>query len=163
MPLSNPWMTNLGRLVVPNFFLNLRLLEFLTRKYNKEKRYIQLPNGDPFIRLSAGSIQEVVGMAYEPYMPLSFIDLEGEYTQIDTTHTVWKLAIHKTEKGRIMEEDGPPFEINLFRQYLQYTYWACNQVCGEEVPDIARIGPLVLTADIQMHDSRPFDYATYLT
>lgn len=76
MPLSNPWTTNLGRLVVPNIFLNLRLLELLTRKYNKEKRYIQLPNGDPFIQISVGSIQEVLGMTYEPYMPLSFIDLE---------------------------------------------------------------------------------------
>ncbi|XP_059067603.1 uncharacterized protein LOC131858388 [Cryptomeria japonica] len=70
--------------------------------------------------------------------------------------------MHK-EKGQLTKQDGPPFEITLFRQYLQYTYWACGQVCGEKVLDVTRIGPLVLAIDIQMHEPRPFDYATYLT
>lgn len=31
-----------------------------------------------------------------------------------------------------------------------------------EVLDVAQMGPLVLVADIQTHEPRQFDYATYL-
>lgn len=39
IPLCNPWMTNLGKLTVPNVFVNLRLLEVMVRNYNSAKRY----------------------------------------------------------------------------------------------------------------------------
>lgn len=50
------------------------------------------------------------------------------------------------------DEDGPPFDINIFRQYLQYTYMACEQVEGVETLDVAWVGPLVLAANTQMHE-----------
>lgn len=53
----------------------------------------------------------------------------------------------KVEKGKLTDEDGPPFDINIFRQYLQCTYMVCRQVGGVEVLDVAQVGPLVLAAD----------------
>lgn len=81
-------------------------------------------------------------------MPLSFVDLEEEYGKMDTTYQGWNLVIRKEEKGRLTEEDGPPYDMTIFKKYLQYTYMACGQVGGVEAPDVANIGPLVLAADI---------------
>lgn len=37
MPISNPWKTGLGKLVVPNVFVNIDLLKLLVRNYNANK------------------------------------------------------------------------------------------------------------------------------
>lgn len=93
---------------------------------------------------------------------MSFGELEEEYLRKDTTYIDWKLAIHKAQLGKLTEEDGPPFSIDLFRHYLKYTYMSCKQVGGVEVPNLASIGTLVLASNIQMYEPRPFNYATYL-
>lgn len=118
MSLCNPWMTNLGKLTVPNVFINIRLLEVLVRNYNSVKRCIQLPNGEAFIRFSMGTINEVFNLDPSPDKPLSFGELEEEYLRMDTTYTSWKFSIHKRQAGELIEEDEPPFNIDLFRHYL---------------------------------------------
>lgn len=57
--LCNPWVTNLGKLIVPNIFVNLKVLEILVRNYNSASRYIQTPNGEAFIRFSVNTINYV--------------------------------------------------------------------------------------------------------
>lgn len=37
MPISNPWNTNLGKLVVPNIFVDIDLLKLLVRHYDANK------------------------------------------------------------------------------------------------------------------------------
>lgn len=81
---------------------------------------------------------------------------------MDTTYKGWNLAFHGVQKGILTEEDGPPFNMDIFRHYLQYTYMSCGQVGGIEVPDVANIESLVLAANVQMYEPRPFDYATYV-
>ncbi|XP_059067653.1 uncharacterized protein LOC131858431 [Cryptomeria japonica] len=81
-------------------------------------------------------------------------EMEEEYAKMDIVYNGWNLAIHKDEKGKLKNEYRPPFGITIFRQYLQYTYMACSQVGGVEVPDVTRVGALVLTANTQMHEPR---------
>lgn len=69
---------------------------------------------------------------------------------------------NKVENGRLTEEDGPPYDMTIFKKYLQYTYMACGQVGGVEAPDVANIGPLVLAAEVERHEPRVFDFASYL-
>lgn len=142
MLLCNPWMTNLGKLIVPNVFVNIRLLEVLIRNYNFIKRYIQFPNGDTFIRFSTGTVNEVFNLDPNRDKLLSFGELKEEYLWMYTTYTGWKIAIHKRQLGKLTKEDGPPFSIDLFRHYLQYTYMSCRQVGGVEVPNLLSIRPL---------------------
>lgn len=49
---------------------------------------------------------------------LSFGELEEEYQRMDTTYLGWKLGVHKEEVGQLTKQDGPPFNIDLFRNYL---------------------------------------------
>lgn len=118
MPLCNPWMKKLGKLTVPNVFVNIRLLEVLVRNYNLVKRCIHLPNGEAFIRFFASTIDKVFNLDPSHDKPLSFGKLEEEYLRMDTTYTGWKFSIHKRQTGKLTEEDKPPFNIDLFRHYL---------------------------------------------
>lgn len=97
MPLYNPWKTNLGKFIVPNVFVSVKLLETLVKNYNSVGRYIQAPNGDAFIRFYVGTLNEVFNLDPNPNKLLSFRELEEEYLRMNTTYTVWKLAIHKKE------------------------------------------------------------------
>lgn len=97
-PISNPWTTGLGKLVVPNVFVNIQLMKTLARAYNTMKRCIQLPNGNAFIHLSVASIHEFFGLSFESDVPLSFEKLQEEYMKMDTVYNGWNLAIHKAKK-----------------------------------------------------------------
>lgn len=44
IPISNPWNTCLGKLVVPNIFISIDLLKLLVRHYNIDKQSIFLPD-----------------------------------------------------------------------------------------------------------------------
>lgn len=57
-------------------------------------------------------------MNLEANVPLSFENLLEEYRRIDTTYQCWNLALHKAEKGRLTEEDGSPYDLNIFKRYL---------------------------------------------
>lgn len=65
-------------------------------------------------------------------------------------------------EGEVNIGNHPPYDMTIFKKYLQYTYMACGQVGGVEAPDVANIGLLVLAADIQRHEPRAFDFASYL-
>lgn len=125
-------------------------------------RCIWVPGRDAFIRFSEGTINEVFNLETGFDMPLSFGELDEEYRQMDTTYLGGKLEIHRKEPGILTEQDGLPFNFELFRHYFQYTYMSCRQLGGVEVPDLMNIGPMVLASNIQMYEPRPFDYACYL-
>lgn len=116
----------LGKLVVPNVFVNIELLKTLVKKCNAMKTCIQIPSGDAFIRFNMATIYEVFDLSYEVGVPLSFEELEEEYRTMDMTYQGWTLAIHMVEKGKLMDKDGPGYDVNILKQYLQYTYMACR-------------------------------------
>lgn len=100
--------------MVPNVFVNIQLIKTLAKAYNAKKICIQFPNGDAFIHLSVATIHEVFGLGFKSDVPLSFEKLEEEYTKMDTIYNGWNLAIHKAEKGKLTNEDEPPFDIHIF-------------------------------------------------
>lgn len=109
VPIYNPWTTNLGKLVVPNEFINIKLLEVLIRNYNSVKRCIQFPNGEVFIRFCHATIDEPFSLD----VPLSFEELEEKFVKMDTTYKGWNLAFHKVDRRGF-----PPFNMDMFRHYL---------------------------------------------
>lgn len=84
--ISNPWKTGLGKLVVPNVFVNIHLLKLLVRNYNANKRCIMLPDGTSLVHFAKATIQEVFAVDLEAELPLSFVDLEEEYRKMDSTY-----------------------------------------------------------------------------
>jgi len=58
-PVSNPWHLNLGKLVVPDVFLNVELLQLLAKQYNPSLKAICNPQGEPIIHLLKNEIYEV--------------------------------------------------------------------------------------------------------
>lgn len=49
MPLYNPWKTNLGKLIVPNVFVSVKLIETLVKNYNFGGGIFRPPIEMPFL------------------------------------------------------------------------------------------------------------------
>lgn len=71
----------------------------------------------------------------------------------------------KNEQGQLKKNssnENPPFNIDFFEEYFQYTYYSAGQVLVIEVPPLMSTTLMVLAVDIQRKDARSFDYANYL-
>lgn len=93
-------------------------MKLLVRHYDTNKRCILLPNKTALVHFAIATIQEVFALDLEVNVPLSFVYLEEEYKKIDTTYQSCNFTIHKAEKGRLTEEDGPPYDMTIFKKYL---------------------------------------------
>ena len=70
--------------------------------------------------------------------------------------------LHKVFREPLTVVDGPPFNINMFKTYLDMKYQSCGHIGGMGVLDLRVIGPMVLASNIQMFDPRPYDYVEYV-
>lgn len=60
-PMCNPWKLNLGKIVVPNVFVNMDLFKLLAKHYNPNLKAICNLQGKPFVYLSKAALEEVFG------------------------------------------------------------------------------------------------------
>lgn len=94
-------------------------------------------------------------------------ELEKEFWRMDTTYKGWRFPLHRIKQdGKTVpldDGDGPPFHVDLFESYMRYTYFSVGQVLGMEVPEYMSIVPMVIAADIQCHNSRLFNYASFVS
>lgn len=70
--------------------------------------------------------------------------------------------LRKIVREPLTTENGPPFNINMFKTYLGMTYKSYGQVGGMGILDLMEIGPMVLVYDVQMLEPRPYDYTKYV-
>lgn len=61
-------------------------------------------------------------------------------------------------KIALVDDDAPPFSVDLFKNYFKYTYCTAGQMLGVEVPVLRTLEPMVIVADVQSHHPNYFDY-----
>lgn len=85
-PVCNPWRLNLGRLAVPNVFINIELVKALASQYNSKKRTIQSPNGADMLVISQDLISNVFQLEGPMNFPFTIRDFLTEYHCMDTSY-----------------------------------------------------------------------------
>lgn len=77
---------NLGKLTVPNVFVNVELLKVIINKYNADDRCIYDNEGEKFMEISIDSLNEVFKLTDGLTKKLSFIELKNEYEKSDISY-----------------------------------------------------------------------------
>lgn len=89
--------------------------------------------------------------------PIVHEDVINEYWRMDTNHKGWRLPLHRPGKDgnlvTLVDDDGPPFHVDLFEPYIKYTYYLAGQLVGTKAPKFMYIVPMVIAADVQCHST----------
>lgn len=116
--------------------------------------------------MSKNALCEVFNLDNTYDDPIIHEDLEQEYWRMDTTYKGQRLPLHRPRNdGNLVpleDGDGPPFHVDLFEPYMKYTYLSVGNVMGIEAPEFMSIRPMVIVADVQCQNPRPFDYASHI-
>lgn len=167
-PILNPWNMNLAKLVMPNVFVNVELIKKLARNYNPKMRAIYSHDGSQLIIITHDYICMVFQLETSLKKKMMIRDFLEEYKTMDTSYKWWKLPLHRP-KGpgnqlKIFSSGKkPPFHVDSFEEYYQYTYYLVGQALGIDALADMTIAPMVLAIDLQSQDVRPYDYAEYLS
>lgn len=93
-PICNPWRMNLGKIAIPNVFMDVELVKFLAKHYNSNLKAICDPQGKPFVQLSRIAIEEVFSFKDICDHPILYEELRSEYWRLDTTYKGWRLPLY---------------------------------------------------------------------
>lgn len=114
-PICNRWKLNLGKLVVPNIYVNVDLLKLLAQNYDSKKRAICDRNGKPCFFISREAISEVFNLLGIYNYPIVLVNSLEEYQRLDTTYAAWRLPFHLLNLNAPLEiGEGLAFHVNLF-------------------------------------------------
>lgn len=159
-------MNNLGKLVVPNVFINVDIMIELPRNYETPTQTICDASGQPLLPITRDYASRIFDLYLTYDKLIDAVHLENEYSKLEVVYKRWRLPIHRPRKEdnlQIFEEDGkPPFSADQFEEYFKNTYYVICQVFGMEAKPFMDITPMVLVVDIQTLDARPFDYVSYI-
>lgn len=165
-PISNLWKRNLGKLVVPNVFVDVELMKALVDSYDPKTKTIYDYRGNPMVAINKQTIDMVFDLDWDVEEKIDMHKLSQEFFNLEDIYRKWRLPIHRPKVGGSIipfsKTDKVPFDVNQFHPYFKYTYYATAQVLGLEAHPLMDIGVMVLCADLQSKDPMPFDYATYV-
>lgn len=165
-PISNLWKRNLGKLVVPNVFVDVELMKALVNCYNPRTKTICDYRGNTLVVINKQTIDMVFDLDWEVEESIDMKKLSQEFFSLENIYRTWRLPVHRPKVGgsfvQFGKSDKVPFDVNHFHPYFKYTYYTAAQVLGIEAHPLMDVGIMVLCADIQSKDPRSFDFATYV-
>lgn len=162
--IGNPWRLNLGKLVVPNVYVNIDIVKLLIQHYDSKKREICNIERKPYFHVSREAIFEVFDLTEIYDYPIVLEDLVKYYCRPDTACIGWRLPLHMLNHDAPLEaKEGLRFHVNLFKTYLKYTYYSVGQVQGLNTRDFMMIEFMVIVVEIQCLNARDWDFATFIT
>lgn len=98
--------------------------------------------------------------------PIDVTLLANEYTRLEEVYKRWRLSSHKPKDGenlRIFDtNEKPPFDVEAFKEYFRYTYYSICQILSMEPNPLMSVLPMILTAYVQTHDARSFNYVSQI-
>lgn len=109
---------NLGKLTVPNVFVNVKLQKVIIGKHNANDRCIYDGIGEKFMEILIDYLNEVFKLMDGLTKRFSFMESKNENKRSDISYMQWKLILNKVKKEPLIEVDGPPFNIQLFKIYF---------------------------------------------
>lgn len=154
-------------MVFPNVFINIEMVKLLATHYDSKLKAICRPFGKPFVYISKASICELFKLEGWCNEKIVNEELAKEFWRMNTTYKGWRFPLQRSKQdGKTIpldDGDGPPFHVDLFEPYMRYTYFSVGQVLGMEIPEYMSIFPMVIATNIQCHNSRLFDYASFVS
>lgn len=126
------WQYDLGKLMVPNFFMHVDLLRAVADKYVHFSRVIRENYGEVLLTIRREEFQEFFDL-YEPFVSMIQVNLEEikvEYhrTKGFVTSNLLPPNLEKEEKTsyHIGPSSVEPFPIGSFAKYLQATFFSLS-------------------------------------
>lgn len=131
-PFSSVWQYDLGKLLVPNVFMDIDLLKAIANRYDPISRVISGDEGEIMLTIKREEFQEIFDL-YEPSANLVQVclnELKAEYYKIKGFITTYFLPIHLEKVGQTTYYIGPSseetFTIGAFSPYFQATFFSMS-------------------------------------
>ena len=168
-PFSNGWRYDMGKLVVPNVFLDVDLLLAVAARYDPVTRVIRDNDGEVLLNVNADVIRRVFDLSENGSL-LVQIDLEEmkqEYAKIQPFFRSKLLPPHLVRAGsstiHMSPTDQEPFRLNCFADHFLATFYSLCQILGFSPNTVMPIAYMFMGAQIQHPNfSVVYDYASFL-
>lgn len=107
-PICNPWVYNIGKLVVPNIFVSVNFMIMLAKNYDPNTKTIYDAVGKPLVPITRDFISRVFDLDLTLDQPIDVTLLGNEYSRLKDVYKRWRLLAHRPKDGnnlRIFEEN----------------------------------------------------------
>ena len=159
----------MGKLVVPNVFLDVDLLLAVATRYDPVTRVIRDNDGEVLLNVNADVIQRVFDLSENGSL-LVQIDLEEmkqEYAKIQPFFRSKLLPPHLVRAVsstiHMSPTDQEPFRLNCFADHFLATFYSLCQILGFSPNTVMPIAYMFMGAQIQHPNfSVVYDYASFL-
>lgn len=166
VPVSNPWMSGLAKLIIPEVFLDVDALLMLAQCYDPLSKTIRKDDGSPLVTLDRKSFMR----AFRIQIPMAMeIDLKAQANryvrEVVLVSKEIKNHIPKENRNYIVAMPGPiPYAYKDLKFYIKYIAYGIYQVLGVDAsPERITSDILMLVMDSQSHLVRKgYDYIGYI-
>lgn len=158
----------MGKLFVPNVYLDVDLLKAMAANYNPNIRVVRSLVGVVMIDLSREGIIDVFKLNLDATEPINLKALKKEYENNMSTYRVKIFPMFMVKgKGGIKMElivvDKEPFPIDMFDFYFVRAYHTLFQIIGFNPPQRTPMDFVYMASNIQNPMmNKESDFATYL-
>lgn len=136
IPVSNPWRLNLGKLVVPNVFVEPMLIRELAKNYHHQSMTVKTTTDHDLVDVSKEVAIECFDLDRSALRRINKDRFKKEYyaKRDFFKQKILPLFLRKLYKGgkRYLEMEMKPLDLTLFEDYFTKTYYALCQVLGED-------------------------------
>lgn len=167
-PHGNILNFDLGKLVVPNVFMDFDLLEAITKKYYLEIRVVRRLDGECLVTISPKEIWEVFGLKplSKYHIPIDLQELEKEYLSKKDKVRQGALRAHIGTIGNFMVITSSTMEYfkkGYFTFQVVEIYMNLCRVFGEDEQNFMPINFMYVIAQISSFNADIiFYFASYL-
>lgn len=98
-PICNPWTYKIGKLAVPNVFVNTNLMTALIKSYDLNTKTIKDAIGKILLPITRDFMSGVFDLDIILDQPIDPTILTNEYTRLTNKYKIWRLPIHRQKEG----------------------------------------------------------------
>src|SRR5271156_670981 len=164
IPISNPWISGLARLSVPDVFLDVDLFLELANHYDVLTKTIKRNDGTNLLVLNRNSFMQAFGLFSTMSTRIDIKKQQKRY-KAGVAHGLMKKHMPRETRDHIFPEPAPyPYYYKDMHFYMKYNAYALCRVLGID-GDAERIdhGILMMVLDLQeIHSSTSYDYIQHI-
>lgn len=167
-PSNNLWACDLGKLIVPNIFVEVDLIKAVVECDDPDLRIIRRKKGTPLMDITKSHIVRTFRLNPSATVSIHFNALCQEYERDKYGYMNYILSRHRRKdlgkKGvNFTPKEFEPFNCDEFEDYFKNTYFGLSQVLGRTYDLRMLVALMMMEMDIQdKYSNKGFDYASYL-
>lgn len=135
IPVCNPLTLNLGKLVVPNFFVEPMLIRELAKAYDVPILMVRTTKGYVLLDISLGAIIQCFDLDNSTLTIINKDNLKRDYENKKDTYKKdlvphFMRKLYKYSQNYVPPSEREPFKLDYFEPYFVKTYYALGKVLG---------------------------------